>query len=218
MITALEEARTGAWEGGVPTGAVLVNAQGTVVATGRNRRLQGGACVMHAEINCLLNAGQKLSNFRGMTMYSTLIPCNMCAGAIVHSGIIEVVYGESRNLPEDNGRELLVRYGVELADLDLEEARRMIRAFLDKAGRVVGRHRPLGEERRPDHWPLEQVAALGCISTGEVSLAHVRLRQRLFLEHVLSRISWLDRTSLRIMMGVRSESLRHKGPCTRLTK
>ena len=97
MITALEEARTGAREGGVPIGAVLVNALGTVVATGRNRRLQEGACVMHAEINCLLNAGKKLNSFRGMTMYSTLIPCNMCAGAIVHSGIIKVVYGESRN-------------------------------------------------------------------------------------------------------------------------
>ncbi len=47
-------------------------------------------------------------------MYSTLIPCNNCAGAIVHFGIIEVVYRESRNLPEDNGRDLLVRYGVEL--------------------------------------------------------------------------------------------------------
>ena len=116
---------------GIPIGAVLVNARGTVVATGRNRRLQEGACVMHAEINCLLNAGQKLSSFRGMTMYSTLIPCNMCAGAIVHFGIIKVVYEESRNLPEDNGRELLVRYGVELADLDLEEARRMLRAFIE---------------------------------------------------------------------------------------
>ena len=65
MITALEEARTGAREGGVPIGAVLVNARGTVVATGRNRRLQEGAFVMHAGINCLLNAGQKLSSFRG---------------------------------------------------------------------------------------------------------------------------------------------------------
>ena len=95
MIRALEEARAGAREGGV--------------ATGRNRRLQEGACVMHAEINCLLNAGRKLSSSRGMTMYSTLIPCNICAGAIVHSGIIKVVYWESRNLPEDNGSELLVR-------------------------------------------------------------------------------------------------------------
>ena len=91
MITALEEARTGAREGGVPIGAVLVNARGTVVATGRNRWLQEGTCVMHAEINCLLNAGRKPSSFREMTMYSTLIPCNMCAGAGVHFGVIKVV-------------------------------------------------------------------------------------------------------------------------------
>ena len=56
MITALEEARAGAREGGIPVRAVLVNAQGTVVATGRNRRVQEGACVMHAGINSLLNA------------------------------------------------------------------------------------------------------------------------------------------------------------------
>ena len=92
---------------------------------GGRRRPQEGACIMHAEINCLLNAGRKLSSYRRMTMYSTLIPRNMCAGAIVHFGIIKIVhfgiikmvYGESRNLPEDNGRELLVRYGVELANL-----------------------------------------------------------------------------------------------------
>ena len=65
MITALDEARTDAREGGIPIGAVPVNARGTVVATGRNRRLQEGACVMHAEINCLLNAGKKLNSFRG---------------------------------------------------------------------------------------------------------------------------------------------------------
>ena len=71
MITALEEARTGAREGGIPIGAVLVNAGGRWVTTGRNRRVQEGACVMHAEINCLLNTGRKLSSFRGMTIYST---------------------------------------------------------------------------------------------------------------------------------------------------
>ena len=73
-------------------------------------------------------------------MYSTLIPCDMCAGAIVHFGIIKVVYGESGNSPEDDGRELLVRYGVELADLDLEEARRMLRVFI---------------ERKPEEWSVD---------------------------------------------------------------
>ena len=64
-------------------------------------------------------------------MYSTLIPCNMCAGAIVQFGIIKVVYGESRNSPEDNGRELLVSNGVELADPDLKEGRHIFRAFIE---------------------------------------------------------------------------------------
>ena len=86
---------------------------------------------MHAEIYCLLNAGQKLSSFRGTIMYSTLIPCNKCAGAIVQFGITKVLYWESKNFPEDNVSELLVRYGVELTDLDLEEARRMLRAFIE---------------------------------------------------------------------------------------
>ncbi len=140
MAAALEEARAGAREGGIPIGAVLVDAQGTVVATGRNRRVQEGACIMHAELNCLLRAGRKLNSFRGMTMYSTLIPCNMCAGAIVQFGIAKVVYGESRNFPEDNGRELLVRYGVELTDLDLEEAGWMLRAFI---------------ETRPEEWSAD---------------------------------------------------------------
>ena len=87
MTTALKEARTGAREGGILIGAVLANARGTVAATGRNRWPQEGACVMHAEINCLLNAGQRLSSIRGTTLFSTLIPCNMYAGAIVHFGI-----------------------------------------------------------------------------------------------------------------------------------
>ena len=53
---------------------------------------------MHADANCLLNAGRKLSGFRGMTMYSTLIPCNMCAGTFVHFDVIKVVYGEARRM------------------------------------------------------------------------------------------------------------------------
>ena len=97
MITALEEARTGAREGGIPIGAVLVNVQGTVVATGRNRWLQERACVMQAEINCLLDAGQTLNSFRGMTMYSTVVFCNMCAGAMVQFGVARVVYGSPGN-------------------------------------------------------------------------------------------------------------------------
>ena len=88
---ALDEARTGLAEGGIPIGAALIDADGRLVAAGRNRRLQDAACVMHAEINCLYNAGKSVQDFRGMTMYSTLMPCHMCAGAIVQFGIVKVV-------------------------------------------------------------------------------------------------------------------------------
>ena len=117
MEAALGEARTGAAEGGIPIGAALVDGQGRLVATGRNRRVQDRAVVMHAEINCLFNAGKTVSDFRGMTVYSTLMPCNMCAGAIVQFGITEVIVGESENLQEGNGLELLQRHGVEVVDL-----------------------------------------------------------------------------------------------------
>ena len=94
-------------------------------------------------------------------MYSTLIPCNICAGAIVQFGIIKVVYGESRNLPEDNGRELLVRYGVELADLDLGEAKRMLRTFIETKPEEwsadIGRW-----ARREKAAPLATRAGCGC--------------------------------------------------------
>ena len=116
MEAALEEARTGAAEGGIPIGAALVDGEGRLVATGRNRRVQDRAVVMHAEINCLYIAGKTVGNFAGMTMYSTLMPCNMCAGAIVQFGITKVIVGESVNFPERNGLELMQRHGVEVVE------------------------------------------------------------------------------------------------------
>ena len=131
MRAALTEARKGADEGGIPIGAALVDREGRLVATGRNRRIQDRACVMHAEINCLFNAGKSLENFRGMTMYSTLMPCNMCAGAIVQFGITKVVVGESANFSEGNGTDLMLRHGVEVIDLDLDEARELLKEFIE---------------------------------------------------------------------------------------
>ena len=87
---------------------------------------------MHAEINCKYNAGKTLESFGGMTMYSTLIPCNMCAGTIVQFGIAGVVAGESENFPNQNGLDLLLRHGVEVTDLDLEEAKVLLRKFIDR--------------------------------------------------------------------------------------
>ena len=109
MGAALEEARTGATEGGIPIGTALVDGQGRLVAAGRNRRLQDRAVVMHAEINCLWGAGKTSEASQGMTIYSTLTPCNMCAGAIVQFNIARVVVGESENFQEANGLGLMNR-------------------------------------------------------------------------------------------------------------
>ena len=130
MEAALEEARTGAEEGGIPIGAALVDGEGRLVATGRNRRVQDRAVVMHAEINCLYNAGKDVEDFRGMTVYSTLMPCNMCAGAIVQFGITKVVVAESENFQEGNRLELMQRHGVEVVDLDQGDAKDLLREFI----------------------------------------------------------------------------------------
>ena len=146
MEAALGEARTGVAEGGVPIGAALVDGQGRPVATGRNRRVQDRAVVMHAEINCLFNAGKTVSDFRGMTMYSTLMPCNMCAGAIIQFGITKVIVGESTNF-KDNGLDLMLRHGVEVIDLDLDldldldGAKNLLREFIEHNPGMAEGHR-----------------------------------------------------------------------------
>lgn len=137
LRAALKEAQDGADEGGIPIGAAIVDANGRLVATGRNRRLQDSACIMHAEINCLYNAGKTIQDFRGMTMYSTLMPCHMCAGAMVQFGIAKVVAGESENFSEQNGRALMERHGIDVIDLDMEDPKRLLGAFI---------------ESNPHHW------------------------------------------------------------------
>ena len=127
MRAALDEAKRGAAEGGIPIGAVLVDG-GRIVARGRNRRIQDSAPVMHGEINCLYNAGKTIDRFNGMTIYSTLMPCHMCAGAIVQFGIAKVYAGESETF--DEGRELLERHGIEVIDMDLDEAKTLMNDFI----------------------------------------------------------------------------------------
>ena len=81
---------------------------------------------MHGEINCLYNAGRTVGSFRGMTMYSTLMPWHMCAGAIVQFGIDKVVAGESQNF-KVNGFHLMRHHGVEVENLDLDETKELLR-------------------------------------------------------------------------------------------
>lgn len=131
MKAALDEARQGAEEGGIPIGAALVDKEGNLVATGRNRRVQDLAVIMHAEINCLYNAGKLADSFRRMTMYSTLMPCHMCAGAALQFGITKVIVGESENF-QDNGLDLMLRHGIEVIDLDLDEAKELLAEFIER--------------------------------------------------------------------------------------
>lgn len=128
MRAALDEAIRGAAEGGIPIGAVLVD-DDKILARGHNRRIQDSAPVMHGEINCLYNAGKTIDRFNGMTIYSTLMPCHMCAGAIIQFGITKVYAGESETF--DEGRELMERHGIEVIDMDLDEAKKLMRDFME---------------------------------------------------------------------------------------
>ena len=128
MRVALEQARIGAAEGGVPIGAALVR-DGEIVATGRNRRRQDDSIVMHAEMNCIQNAGKSMNfaEFAGTTLYSTLMPCYMCAGAVLQFGIRKVVVGEAQTANE--GDEMMRQHGVEVIDLDLDEAKELLAEY-----------------------------------------------------------------------------------------
>lgn len=127
MRAAIEEARQGRREGGIPIGSSLVR-DGKVIARGHNKRVQDGDPITHAEIDCLRNAGRIPGNFRGATLYSTLMPCYLCSGAAVQFGIAKVIVGESRNFP--GGPEFMRAHGIEVIDLDLDECVQMMADFI----------------------------------------------------------------------------------------
>lgn len=96
MAAAVEEARRGRAEGGIPIGSVLV-LDGRIIGRGRNRRVQDGSVIHHAEMNCLENAGRlPAAVYRRCVLYTTLSPCPMCGGAVLLYGIPKVVIGENR--------------------------------------------------------------------------------------------------------------------------
>ena len=128
LQAAIDEARQGLAEGGIPIGSVLVIG-GNIVGRGHNRRVQNGSAILHAEMDCLENAGRlKASDYRRATLYSTLSPCDMCSGAALLYGIPRVVIGENRTFrgPEDyvRGR------GVELTIVDNDDCVRLMRDFI----------------------------------------------------------------------------------------
>ena len=129
LKAALEEAQKGMSEGGIPIGSVLV-IDGKIVGRGHNRRVQSGSPVLHAEMDCLENAGRiKAEDYRRATLYSTLSPCDMCSGAALLYGIPKIVIGENSTF---QGPEEYVRSrGVEVLVVDSSECRQMMEKFIE---------------------------------------------------------------------------------------
>ena len=129
LEAAIEEAKQGLTEGGIPIGSVLV-IDDTIVGRGHNRRVQNGSAILHAEMDCMENAGRlKGADYRRATLYSTLSPCDMCSGAVLLYGIGRVVIGENRTFrgPEDYLRDR----GVKLVIIDNAECRRLMETFIE---------------------------------------------------------------------------------------
>lgn len=125
---AIDEARHGLAEGGIPIGAVLV-IDGRVAGRGHNRRVQQGSAILHAEMDCLENAGRlRPADYRRAVLYSTLSPCDMCSGTALLYRIPRIVVGENRTFqgPEDYVRSR----GVVLEIVDSPECRQLMQDFI----------------------------------------------------------------------------------------
>lgn len=128
MAAAIEEARQGLAEGGIPIGSVLL-LDGKIVGRGHNRRVQKGSAILHAEMDCLENAGRLTAkDYSRSVLYSTLSPCDMCSGTVLLYKIPRVVIGENKTFqgPEDYVRSR----GVQLEILNLEECIQLMEDFI----------------------------------------------------------------------------------------
>ena len=127
MQAAIEEAKVGLSQGGIPIGSVLVK-DGQIIGRGHNKRVQEKDPVLHAEIDCLRTAG-RIGSYKDTVLYSTLMPCYLCAGAVVQFGIKKVLAGESQTFK--GAKDFLESQGVEVIDLDLKECKELMRKFID---------------------------------------------------------------------------------------
>jgi cytosine/creatinine deaminase len=128
MQAAIEEAIRGLDSGGIPIGSVLVK-ENEIIGRGHNQRVQKKDPILHAEIDCLRNAG-RIGTYRGTTLYSTLCPCYLCAGAVVQFGIKKVMVGECETFP--GATEFMKSHGVEVINLDLDECKNLMKEFIQK--------------------------------------------------------------------------------------
>ncbi|MCU1404741.1 MAG: tRNA-specific adenosine deaminase [Glaciihabitans sp.] len=128
LAFALNEARVGLAEGGVPIGAALI-VDGEVLAVGHNQRVQLGSSIHHGETDCLENAGRlPASVYARATMVTTLSPCDMCTGAILLYKIPRVIVGENSSF--FGGEDYLRQRGVEVVVLDDEECKKLMADFI----------------------------------------------------------------------------------------
>jgi len=128
LRVAIDEARQGLTEGGIPIGSVLV-IDGAIVSRGHNRRVQQGSAILHAEMDCIERAGRlKAADYQRATLYSTLSPCDMCSGTVLLYGIRRVVIGENRTFrgPDDYVRSR----GVTLEIVNDPECMQLMRDFI----------------------------------------------------------------------------------------
>jgi cytosine deaminase len=130
LKAAVDEARKGLAEGGIPIGSVLVH-DGRIIGRGHNRRVQHGSAILHGEMDAIENAGrQTASIYQASTIYTTLSPCAMCSGAIVLYGIPIVVVGENRTFVGEE--EWLTSRGVRVDIVQDETCIAMMRDFIQK--------------------------------------------------------------------------------------
>jgi creatinine deaminase len=126
MKAAIEEARKGLAEGGIPIGSVLVR-DGKILGRGHNQRVQKDDPMTHAETDCLRNAG-RIGSYKGTVLYSTLMPCYMCAGTVVQFNIKKVIVGESKTF--SGAGDFMKQHGVEVINLDNKECIEMMEKFI----------------------------------------------------------------------------------------
>lgn len=128
MQAAIDEARQGLEEGGIPIGSVLVH-QGRIIGRGHNRRVQQGSAILHGEMDALENAGRlPAAVYRESVLYTTLSPCPMCSGAILLYGIPQVIIGENQTFL--GAEDLLAAQGVQLNVLQDERCIGLMRQFI----------------------------------------------------------------------------------------
>lgn len=128
MQEAIKEAKKSLGQRGIPIGAVLVK-DGLIIARGHNRRIQKSSAILHAEMDCLENAGRlKSADYKKCVIYSTLSPCDMCMGAILLYKIPKVIIGENKTFkgPESYAR----KRGVKIVNLDSADCKQLMQQFI----------------------------------------------------------------------------------------